>query len=128
MTTEIKNREDLVGVIAILEKKTITQENTIATAYFNLEENLKPINLIRKNKEIVLLLALGLGAGFLVRRLLLKTSTGLIANMAGTLIQWGLAGLLTKNAGRIRANAGPVARRVLNRKKPVTQIISVQAR
>jgi hypothetical protein len=88
MTTEIKNREDLVGVIAILEKKTITQENTIATAYFNLEENLKPINLIRKNKEIVLLLALGLGAGFLVRRLLLKTSTGLIANMAGTIIQW----------------------------------------
>jgi hypothetical protein len=128
MTTEIKNREDLAGAIAVLEKKTSLQENIISNAFFNLGENLKPINLIKKHKEIFLIAVLGLGAGFFIRKLLLKTSTGLVAKMAGTLIQWGLAGMLTKNAGRIRANAGPVARRVLNRKKPATQIISVQAR
>jgi hypothetical protein len=128
MTTEIKNKEDLTGAIAVLEKKSITQENAISNAFFNLEENLKPINLIKKHKEIILIAVLGLGTGFLIRKLIFKTSTGLLTKMAGTLIQWGLAGLLTKNADRIRTNAGPVARRVLNRKKPVTQIISIQAR
>src|SRR5580698_9858234 len=128
MITEIKNGEDLAGAIAVLEKKSAAQKNAISNAFYNLEDNLKPINLIKKHKEIILIAVLGLGTGFLIRKLILKTSTGLLGKMAVTLIQWGLAGLLTKNAGRIRANAGPVARRVLKRNKPATQIISVQAR
>ncbi len=128
MGTVILNQQDLNQAIASLEKKTNIQKNIIAESFENIQENLKPINLIKKHKEIILIAALGLGAGFLIRRLLLKSSTGLIVKMAGTLIQWGVAGLLAKNADRIRANAGPVAQQVLKRNKPSTQIISIQAR
>lgn len=128
MNTEIKNQQDLNQAIALLEKKADSRKNDITNHFEYLQENLKPINLIKKHKEIILIAALGLGAGFLIRRLLMKTSTGLMVKLAGTLIQWGLAGLLAKNADRIRVNGGPVARRLLKRNKPSTQIISVQAR
>ncbi len=128
MGTEILNQQDLNQAIASLEKKTNIQKNIIAESFENIQKNLEPINLIKKHKEIILIAVLGLGTGFLIRKLLLKSSTGLIVKMAGTLIQWGVAGLLAKNADRIRANAGPVARRVLKRNKPSTRIISIQAR
>ncbi len=128
MKTEINNQGDLHLAIASLEKKSDIQKNNIVDSFDNLEENLNPFNLIKKHKEIILIAALGLASGFLIRRLLLKKSTGLIAKMVGTAIQWGLTGLFTKNAEKIRAGAGPIARRVLKRNKPSTQIIKIEAR
>ena len=128
MTTEIKNQRDLNLAIASLEKKTDVQKTIIADSFEDLGENLKPVNLIKNHKEIILIAALGLGSGFLIRRLLLRKSTGVIVKMAGTLIQWGLTGLMTKNAEKIRASAGPIARRILKRNKPSTQIINIEAK
>ncbi len=127
MKTEIKNQQDLNLAIASLEKKTDRQKGIIADGFESLGENLKPFNLIKKHKEIILIAALGLGSGFLVRRLLLN-STGFMAKIAGTLIQWGLTGLMTKNADKISERAGPIARRILKRKKPSTRIINIKAR
>ncbi len=128
MTTEIKNQQELTLAIASLEKKTDVQKSIIADSFEDLGENLKPVNLIKNHKEIILIAALGLGSGFLIRRLLLRTSTGVMVKMAGTLIQWGLTGLMTKNAEKIRASAGPIARRILKRNKPSTQIINIEAK
>jgi hypothetical protein len=128
MKKEIKNQQDLNLAIASLEKKTNLQKSIIYDSFENLQENLKPVNLIIKHKEIILIAALGLGSGFLIRRYLLGKSTGVILKMAGTLIQWGLTGLITKNAYKIRANAGPIARHILKSNKPSTQIINIEAR
>jgi hypothetical protein len=128
MRTEIKNQEDLDQAIASLEKKSEIQKNIVADDFSRLQENLKPVNLIKKHREIILIGALGLGTGYLIRKLLTKNSSGLVVSMVGSLIQWGLPALLSKNSDKIRSNVGPVARRVLERHKPVMQIIKVEAR
>ncbi len=128
MRTEIKNQKGLEAAIASLEKKSEIQKNIIANNFSSLQENLKPVNLIKKHKEIILIGVLGLGTGYLIRKLLIKQSTGLMAKMTGSLIQWGIAALLSKNSDKIRSNVGPVARRVLKRQNPVMQIIKVEAR
>ena len=128
MKSDIKNQLDLDLAIASLEKKTDIQKNLIANSFYQLQENLKPINIIKKHKEIILIGVLGLGAGYLIRKLLVKKSTGLMAKTVVTLIQWGVAGLLSKNVHKLRPNGGPVARRVLNRNKLPMQIIKVDAR
>jgi len=128
METEIKNQEDLDQAVATLEKKSEIQKNIIADSFSRLQENLKPLNLIKKHREIILIGAVGLGTGYLIRNLLIRKSTGLMAKITGSLIQWGLAALLSKNSDKIRSNVGPVARRVLKRHKPVSQIIKVEAR
>ncbi len=128
MRTEIKNQQDLDQAIASLEKKSEIQKNIIANNFSRLQENLKPVNLIKKHKEIILIGVLGLGTGYVIRKLLMKKSAGLVASIAGSLIQWGLPALLSKNSDKIRSNVGPVARRVLKRHKPVMQIIKVEAR
>jgi hypothetical protein len=128
MKSEIKNQEDLDLAIASLEKKTDLQKNLIANSFYQLQENLKPVNLIKKHKEIIFVGVLSLGAGYLIRKLLVKKSTGLMAKTVITLLQWGVAGLLSKNAHKIRPVVGPVARRVLSSNKPKMHIIKVDAR
>ncbi len=128
MRPDIKTREHLTDAIAALEMKTNTQKNIISNHFFYLEENLRPVNLIKKHKEIIIIGILGLGSGYIIRRLLMKKSTGFMAKVAGSLIQWGLAGLVSKNAEKIRTNAGPVARRVINRTKPIPKTITIQTR
>jgi hypothetical protein len=128
MGYEIKNEKDLAKAIASLEKKTQTQKNIIANSFYYLEENLKPINLIKKHKEIIVIGIVGIASGYLIRRLLFKKSTGLVAKIFGTAIQWGLAGIVSQNANRVGVNAGPVARRVFKKTKPSTSIIHVEAR
>ncbi len=128
MRTEFKNQQDLDQAIAFLEKKSEIQQNIIANNFFRLQEDLTPINLIKKHKEIILIGLLGLGTGYLIRKLLIKKSAGIMAKITGSLVQWGIAALLSKNADKIRSNVGPVARRVLKRHKPVMQIIKVEVR
>jgi hypothetical protein len=128
MRKEFKNQQDLDEAIVFLEKKSEIQKNIIANNFSRMHEDLKPINLIKKHKEIILIGVLGLGTGYLIRKLLIKQSTGLMAKMTGSLIQWGIAALLSKNSDKIRSNVGPVARRVLKRQNPVMQIIKVEAR
>lgn len=128
MDYEIKNEKDLAKAIASLEKKSQEQKNTIASNFYYLEENLKPINLIKKHKKIILIAVVGIASGYIIRRLLVKKSTGLMAKILGTAIQWGLAGIVSRKADKIRVNAGPVARQVFKKTKPSTSIIHIEAR
>lgn len=128
MKTVIKNQQDLDQAVVLLEKKSEIQKNVISNSFSRLQENLNPINLIKKNKEIILIGVLGLGTGYLIRKLLIKKSAGIMTKLAGSLIQWGIAALLSKNSDKIRSNVGPVARQVLKRQKPVMHIIKVEAR
>jgi hypothetical protein len=128
MKTEFKNLKDLDQAIASLERTSEIQKNSIANNISHLQENLKPINLIKKHKRVILIGALGLGSAYLIRRLVVKKSTGLITKIAGSLIQWGIAALLSKNSEKIRSNVGPVARRVLRSNKPGMQIIKLNVK
>jgi hypothetical protein len=90
-------------------------------------ENLKPFNLVKngvrsvfsgENKIDLLDALIGIGSGFLGRKLLLGRTKGLIGKSVGNAIQWGMAGLVSKNAEKIKEKAGEWIDKLFKKNKP----------
>jgi hypothetical protein len=90
-------------------------------------ENLKPMNLVKSgfrsvlnsgNKEDIFNVLLGLGSGFLGRRLLLGKAKGVVGKTVGQAIQWSVAGLISKNAEAIKEKAGVWIDKLFKKKHP----------
>lgn len=109
------NSLDLAEAIAELELKASLQKKDIQESFNVLSENLKPVNLIKNgvrsvfdggNKEDLLKAIVGLGSGILSRKLILGNAKGFIGKNIGRAVQWGIAGLVSKNAEKIKDKAG----------------------
>src|SRR5260221_9892143 len=112
-----ENAEDLSRAIAELELIAANQKKEIETTFAIVSENLKPSNLVKSgirsvfsgthNDELINIL-IGLGTGFISRKLILGKPHGFVGKTMGKALQWGMAGLVSKNAETIKEKAGKV--------------------
>ncbi len=109
---EINNASDLKASIEYLERKNLMQKNVIIEIYNDTLESLKPMNLLKSSfskivrspglVENIIDATVGLGAGFLSRKILIGKSAGILKKLLGSAVEFGVAGLITKNSGVIK--------------------------
>lgn len=130
MKTQVTNTEELAIAIAALEVKAETQKRDLQNTYAAVSDHLKPLNLVKsgvrsvfsgEHKEDLVNVLIGLGSGFLSRKLLLGNSKGLLGKTVGKAIQWGMAGLVSKNAESIKEGAGNIIDRIFKKNKTARQ-------
>jgi hypothetical protein len=136
MSKTYKNREELAQAIVALELKSKVQQKEIEESFESISESLKPLNIVKngfrsvfsgENKEDLVNALLGLGSGILSRKLILGKSKGFVGKTIGKAIQWGMAGLVSKNAEKIKEKAGGMIDRIFKKSKPQTNHLPVQA-
>ena len=126
MKIKLENAKDLSLAIEELELKAASQKREIQRTFAVVSENLKPGNLVKSgvrsvfsgnyNEELINIL-FGVGTGFLSRKLLLGKPHGFVGKTLGKALQWGMAGLVSKNADRIKEKAGEVIDMIFKKNK-----------
>src|ERR1700676_4536425 len=126
MKKKINNAEELAEAIAELELKVAAQKRNTQKTYSSCSENLKPLNLVKsgfrsgfsgEHREDLVNALIGLGTGFLSRKLILGRTNGFVGKTVGKAIQWGMAGLVSKNAEKIKEKAGGLIDRLFKKHK-----------
>lgn len=115
MKRPVKNSDNLAEVIAELELKASAQKREVHEAWLEVSENLSTGNLLKtgarflfssKNKEELVNILIGLGTGFLSRKLLIGKSRSFLGKTLGKAVQYGMAGVVSQNAEKIKEKAG----------------------
>jgi hypothetical protein len=115
MKKKVTNADDLALAISELELTVEEQRKDIKETFKRVSDKLKPFNLIKNGVRSVfteehrgdLINALfGLGTGMLSRKLLLGRTRGLLGKSMGKVVEWGIAGLVTNNAEKVKEKAG----------------------
>lgn len=126
---KINSAAELDQAIAELEHKAAYQKKDIQDTFATVSENLKPINLVKSGfrsvmntgtKEDIFNVLLGVGSGFLGRKLLLGKTKGVVGKTVGQAIQWGVTGLISKNAEAIKEKAGIWIDKIFKKKHPAS--------
>ena len=132
MKSQIKNSNDLSLAIADLERRSAAQRDDIEHTFKSISEKLKPRNLVKngfkstfsgEHKGDLFNALLGLGSGFLSRKLILGKTSGFVGKTVGKAIQWGMAGLVSKNADKIKGKAGEIIDKLFKKNKPAVNHI-----
>lgn len=127
MIRKVKNTDDLALAIAELELKAAVQKKDLQESFIAVSENLRPVNLIKngvrsvfsgEHKEELVNVLIGLGTGILSRKLILGKTSGFVGKTVGKAIQWGMAGLVSKNAEKIKEKAGELIDKIFHKHKP----------
>jgi hypothetical protein len=108
----VTNALELKAAIAELEQRKIYQERMLIEQFNHTYESLKPINIIKSTfnhvvhspdlKTNLLDATIGLGAGIISKKLMVRGSSNFFRKMAGTLLEFAIAGIVTKNSGGIK--------------------------
>lgn len=127
--------EELSGAIAELESIAAEQKKEVQKTFIIVSENLKPANLVKSgvrsvlsgthNDELINIL-IGLGTGFISRKLILGKPHGFVGKTVGKALQWGMAGLVSKNAETIKEKAGHVIDWIFRKNKTGSNHIPTQ--
>ena len=104
---KIHTAEELKGAILELEAKKIVTEEALRKQFHETLETFKPSNIVKNTVSEVsaspqfrhnfLNLALGLGAGYISKKIATGKKAGLLAKTAGTALQFGISSLIAKN-------------------------------
>jgi hypothetical protein len=125
MKKPITNSEELAEAIAALELKAKAQRRDLEETFSAVSENLKPLNLVKnglrsvfsgEHKGELFNALIGLGSGLLSRKLILGKTSGFVGKTVGKAIQWGMAGLVSQNAEKIKEKAGGIIDRLFKHK------------
>ena len=124
---EIKNASDLEAAIIRLKHKKDLQTDQVKDQFNEAVDSLKPINLLKSslNKvvnspglvEKIINATVGLGAGVLSKKLLIGKSTGIVKKILGTALEFGVAGLITKNSSAIKSGGAGFLSKIFSPKK-----------
>jgi hypothetical protein len=115
MKRPVINSDDLAEAIEELELKAAAQKKEVHEAWMEVSENLSTGNLLKtgarflfssKNKEELVNILIGLGTGFLSRKLLIGKSRSFLGKTLGKAVQYGMAGVVSQNADKIKETAG----------------------
>jgi hypothetical protein len=121
----VKNSKDLEQAIAELELKAASQRKDIEETFSSVAENLKPLNLVKngvrsifspEHREELVNAMVGLGTGVLSRKLLIGKGKGILGKAAGKAMEWGIAGLVSNNAEKIKEKAGALIDKIFRKK------------
>jgi hypothetical protein len=123
---KIRSAADLHDAIAELERKKISQELALQEQWADTYESLRPINILKNSfqgilssgdtKSNLIGSAIGLGSGLLSKRLLIGPSTNLFKKAMGAAVQFGVAGLIAKNAEAIKAKGSMLINKIFSHK------------
>jgi hypothetical protein len=111
----INNSTSLKAAIYQLEQRKIEKKEMLIIQFHETYESLKPLNIIKSEfkkitgsvgsssgtKNTILKTALGLGIGFLTKRIFIGASGGLLKRLFGTAVEMGVAKLVAGNADKI---------------------------
>ena len=96
----VSGTKDLEAAIKKLERKRMLMEEDLKDHFHVVLEDLKPANILKNTlhevqestplKSNLLKIALGLGAGYFSRKLVVGKSTGLLKKALGTALQFGI--------------------------------------
>ena len=125
---KVHKAEELKSAILELEAKKVVEEEALKRQFHETVETLKPANLLKNTvsevsaspqfKHNILNLALGLGAGFLTKKLAVGRKAGLLARTAGTALHFGVASLIAKNKAneeKVGQKRGSLLKRIFSR-------------
>jgi len=106
----IANASDLDTAIKRLERKRAIMEEDLKDHVHTILETLKPANILRHTihevqestelKHNLFKVALGLGAGYFSRKLIIGKSAGLVKKALGTALQYGITNFVAKKNGK----------------------------
>lgn len=123
----INNTADLKAAIDKLESESLVQKTVITAQYYTTLESLKPMNLLKSsfNKvvrspglvENILNATVGLGAGFLSKKMLIGKSTSVLKKLLGSAVEFGVAGLIAKNYGTIKNTGVGIFNKIFHSKQ-----------
>ena len=129
---EINNAADLKAAIERLESKNLVQKNIITEQYHSTIESLKPMNLLKSSfskvvrapglVENILNATVGLGAGFLSKKVLIGKSTSILKKLLGNAVEFGVAGLVTKNSSSIKNTGLGIFNKIFHSKKGLNNL------
>lgn len=112
----IANTTDLETAISRLELRRKIQETELKIQSQQLLESLKPANILRHTLEEVrestplknnlFKVALGLGAGYLSKQMVVGQSAGVLKKALGTALQYGITHFVAKKDDTTGYNAG----------------------
>ena len=129
---EINNAADLKIAIERLENQNLIQKNVITEQFNNTLESLKPMNLLKSSfskvtktpglVENIINATVGLGAGLLSKKILIGKSTGILKKLLGNAVEFGVAGLITKNSASIKSTGMNLFNKIFSSKKSENHI------
>jgi len=106
----IANTSDLELAIKRLERKKALMEEDLKDHMHDILESLKPANILKHTihevqestelKHNLLKVAIGLGAGYFSRKLVIGKSAGLVKKALGTALQYGITNFVAKKSHR----------------------------
>ena len=104
---KIYNNTDLKAAIQDLERKKLIEEESLKSHFHQTVENLRPSNILKNTvsevaasptfKHNLFNVVLGLGAGYLSKKLIVGKEAGLLKKTLGTALQFGITSLIAKN-------------------------------
>lgn len=122
----ITDNKSLAAAIAHMENVQKSESHLLKEHFKFTIDSLNPMNIIKEKfndaissptlKSDIVQGALGLATGFLTNRFLLGTSSGIIKNIAGTLVQKGLS-KINVNPEKIKDSGISFLKNVLNMMK-----------
>lgn len=103
---KIANTTDLATAIQRLDRRRHLQEEELSTHFHELMDSLKPANILKSTlhevqestplKHNLLKIAIGLGAGYFSRKLIVSESAGLLKKALGTVVQYGITNFIAR--------------------------------
>lgn len=128
---KITSAVELKAAINMLEIRQLQEERLLKEEVKATIEQLKPINLIKKQisefisvpnaNSDMLTTAVGMGAGYLSKKLTTGNTHNPVKKLLGVLLQVGVTSLVSKNSVAINVAAGLIGRMITRKKNKATQ-------
>ena len=132
MFMKINNSSDLHTSIAKLEQQKEFQKDLLTQQFHATCDSLKPINILKNslNKvvhspgtvENIINTTVSLGVGLLSKKLLIGKSSSIIKKILGTAMEFGVAGLISKQSNSIKLGGLNLLSKIFKSKKSPPQI------
>ena len=123
---QINSITDLKAAIHLLETKRAIEEQLLREQLKITAESLKPVNLIKHTlselttspeiKESLLSTLIGLATGYLSKKIIIGSTHNPIKQFLGYVLQLGVTGIASKNAGDIKSVVGGLISKFFRKK------------
>ncbi|MDB5228720.1 MAG: hypothetical protein JWN78_2913 [Bacteroidota bacterium] len=131
---------DLESAIQVLENKQQEERHEMKEAFHDTYEKFQPSNLIKNTiKDVIKLpqsnpeimkVAIGITVGYLVKKLLVRSSLNPFKLLLGNVLEFAIAGYISRNPEKFKAVATKVAQvlmKIKNRREQKLRTIAIQA-
>jgi hypothetical protein len=124
---EINTETDLNFAIYQLERKQAEEGQLLKEHFFLAYERMKPANLFRNTIsdvasspfliENIIGTVIGLGTGYLSRKIMVGASGNIFKKLFGLILQFGITNVVAQHPDRIKSIAGFIFKHIMHRKE-----------